>query len=77
MIDPVDVQKMVEKAFPDGRVEVYDQTGTFDHFEIRVVSAGFQGKTRLEQHRMVQTALQDAMASGAIHAVQIKTEIPK
>lgn len=77
MIDPADVERMVKAAFPDAQVSVRDQTGTFDHFEIHVVSNQFAGKSLIEQHRMVQKAVQDAMTNGAIHAVHIKTAAPK
>ena len=77
MMDPSAVRMMVERAFPGALVEVADQTGTFDHFQIRVVSDFFIGKSILEQHRMVQTSLGEALSDGRIHAIQVKTSIPK
>ena len=77
MIHPDEVKKMVQGAFSNAQVEVHDQTGTFDHFEIFVMSSQFIGKSLLEQHRTVQAAVQEALADGRIHAVQIKTKIPK
>jgi stress-induced morphogen len=60
------------RAFPDGEVEVTDLTGTSDHYQARIVSDAFQGKNRLEQHRMVYAALGDAM-KGAVHALALQT----
>ncbi len=77
MIDPSEVKKMVQSAFPEAEVNVRDQTGTFDHFEIFVASPRFFGKSLVEQHRMVQAAVGQALADGAIHAVQIKAQVPK
>ncbi|MBI3999910.1 MAG: BolA family transcriptional regulator [Candidatus Omnitrophica bacterium] len=50
-------------------------TGGGDHFHISVVSSIFQGKILIDQHRLVQQALQRAFEDGRIHAVQIKTQI--
>ena len=77
MIQAEEVKAMVEKTFPDAQVEVEDQTGTMDHFYISVASSVFQGKMLLAQHRMVQSAVQEALNDGRIHAIQIKTSVPK
>ncbi len=77
MMELSDVKKMIQAAFPDADVEVVDQTGTQDHFGIYVESQSFEGKKLIEQHRMVQAAVQEAMNDGRIHAVQIKTVVVK
>ena len=77
MIHPEEVKQLIQRAFPNAQVEVQDQTGTFDHFQIRVVSPIFAGKPLIEQHRLVQGPLQVALNDGRIHAVQIKTQVPK
>lgn len=63
---------MVREALPGAQVTASDMTGTGDHWEVRVVSAAFQGKSLLEQHRMVMAALSAEMDK-RIHAVQLKT----
>lgn len=67
-----EIEKMIQEAIPDAAVRVEDMTGTGDHFEIEVVSAQFQGKNLIQQHKMVFTALQKEM-DGRIHAVKLKT----
>lgn len=42
------------------------------HYEVVVVSAAFEGKTLLEQHRMVNEALGDLFGR-EIHALALKT----
>ena len=73
MMDPEGVKELVTRHFPNALVEVSDLTGTFDHFQIRVVSPVFEGKKLIDQHRLVQASVQDALVDGRIHAVQIKT----
>ena len=72
-MSPQTVEEMLKEAFPEDRVEVRDMTGTGDHFDIRVISKKFEGKTLIEQHRMVHQALEKEMDRG-IHAVQITTK---
>ena len=45
------------------------------HFTIKVVSAAFAGKSRLERHRMVNQALAAELA-GKIHALAIAALAP-
>jgi stress-induced morphogen len=59
-------------AFPDARVEVTDLTGTQDHFQALVVTRAFDGKSRVEQHKMVYGALGELM-NGDIHALALTT----
>jgi len=40
-----------------------------------VRSKAFAGKNRLDQHRMVYAALEEARRDGRIHALQLKTEV--
>jgi stress-induced morphogen len=75
MLDVEALEGMLKAAFPDGSVNVRDLTGTRDHFEARVVSARFDGVSRVERHRMVYACLGDAM-SGPIHALALKTLTP-
>ncbi|PSF38002.1 BolA family transcriptional regulator [Aphanothece hegewaldii CCALA 016] len=67
---------MIQTQLPDAEVMVRDLTGGGDHLEAIVISAAFEGKTRVKQHQMVYGALQDAMASEAIHALALKTFTP-
>ena len=72
-----EVRKILESAFPKAEISVADMTGTQDHFQIQVVSSDFKGKSRVEQHQIVQRPLQDAMSDGRIHAIAIKTYTPE
>ena len=75
MMEPEQVRALLSEAFPDGEVVVEDMTGTKDHFDARIVSEAFVGKSRLEQHQLVYAALGDAM-HGPIHALALKTYTP-
>ncbi len=69
-----DVKNTLTEAFPDAVIQVSDMTGTSDHFEITVVSKVFEGKSLIDQHKMVFAVLEKQMADGnGIHAVKLKT----
>jgi len=46
------------------------------HFNVKVVSAAFEGKSRVERHRMVNAVLADELA-GKIHALAIAALAPE
>jgi stress-induced morphogen len=76
MIEPDRVRELLQEAFPGGDVELVDLTGTKDHFQARVVSERFAGRSLVEQHQLVYAALGDAM-NGPIHALALKTYTPE
>jgi BolA family transcriptional regulator, general stress-responsive regulator len=45
------------------------------HFRIDIVSAAFEGKSRVERHRMVNDLLAEAFERG-LHALAIKARAP-
>ena len=77
MVGLAQVEDMIKAQLPDAQVVVRDLTGGGDHLEAIVVSAEFEGKTMVKQHQLVYSALQDAMASEAIHALALKTYTPQ
>lgn len=71
------VADLIKSQLPDAQVEVRDLTGGGDHLEAVVISAEFNGKTRVKQHQLVYGALQEALASEAIHALALQTYTPE
>ena len=72
MPSPDAVRTRLLAAFPQATVEVQDLTGTQDHFQALVVTPMFDGKSRIEQHKMVYAALGELM-NGPIHALALTT----
>lgn len=67
-----EIETRLKAAFPDCDVIATDLTGTENHYEVRIASASFQGKSRLEQQRMVMGVFPDELKSGELHALAIK-----
>src|SRR4051794_4729464 len=76
MADLKEIQAMIERALPGAEVEVIDETGGGDHLRAIVTSSSFEGKSRLDQHRMVKAAVQERFDDGQIHALSVKTSLP-
>lgn len=68
---------ILNRQLPGAEVTVSDLTGTMDHFQVDVFWPGFTGKSLIEQHKLVNRALSDALDDGRIHALKIKTYSPK
>ena len=73
MIDNDSLTALIREALPDADVQIVDRTGTMDHFNVTVRSREFKGKTLLDQHRLVYSAIEPARKDGRVHAVELKT----
>jgi stress-induced morphogen len=82
-----DIRNKLTEAFAPVALEVVNDShrhaghagspGTGEsHFTIKVVSAAFAGKSRLERHRMVNQALAAELA-GKIHALAVTALAPE
>jgi stress-induced morphogen len=67
-----EIERLIKAKFPDASVTIKDLAGDGDHFAAHVVSAAFNGKTRVQQHQMVYEALGGRMG-GALHALALTT----
>src|SRR5882762_8058181 len=75
-ITSVEIQLLILKAIPDAQVNIRDMTGGGDHYEAVIVSPSFTGKTKVNRHRLVYGALQEAMVQ-RIHALALTTLTPE
>ena len=73
-MDPSSIETLIKRGIPGAEVRVEDLRGDGLHLAATVVSAHFQGKPLIEQHRMVHAAL-GAHIGETIHALQITTRV--
>jgi acid stress-induced BolA-like protein IbaG/YrbA len=76
-ITPTQVKAAIEAGIPDAIVKITDLTGGGDHYQAVVVSSVFAGKSPIQQHQLVYGTVRAEMASGAIHALALKTYTPE
>lgn len=70
-----EIERLIKEAFPDAHVVVVDLAGDGDHYAARITSEAFKGKSRIQQHQMVYSALKGQMG-GALHALALETLVP-
>ena len=75
-MEQIEIEKLIKASLPDAEVEIIDLAGDNNHFSAHVISSAFEGKTRIQQHKMVYDALGDKMG-GILHALALKTSIKK
>ena len=69
------LESLLRGAFPDAaELRVEDRTGGGDHFQVTVATPRFDGLALLEQHRLVNEALEQPLRDGTIHELRIKTK---
>lgn len=63
------IRGAVEAALPEARVEA--RAASPGHFEVRVTSESFRGKSRVAQHQLVYAAITHLMKGDAapVHAI--------
>ena len=66
--------KRLQEAFPNSKIEVFDLTGTQDHWEVHVTSNLFAGLPRIQQHKLVMAAFDAELKTGEVHALTMKTK---
>lgn len=76
MADLAEIKSMIEAALPGAEVEVVDETGAGDHLRATVTAPQFEGRSRIDQHRLVKAAVRERFEDGTIHALSIKTVVP-
>jgi BolA protein len=80
------ITNKLREAFSPESLDVSDEShlheghaghrpGGETHFKVYIVSAAFEGKSRVERHRMINSALA-AELSGGVHALAIRAEAP-
>lgn len=72
---PEQMKERLEKHYPNSTIEVFDLTGTQDHWEVFVESTVFAGMSRIQQHQNVMACFGPELKTGEVHALSIKTKI--
>ena len=68
-----EIESLIKEAMPDAVVEIQDLAGDGNHYSATITSAQFSGKSKIEQHKMVYSALKGKMGN-QLHALALKTK---
>ena len=67
------IEELIKQSIPDAKVTIEDLRGDGDHYRAIVVSKSFDGKSMIQQHKMVYESLQGKMGN-ELHALELKTK---
>ena len=67
-----EIEKLIKTSIPDAVVKIIDLAGDENHYSAEIKSKEFKGKNKIDQHKMVYTALKGKMGN-ELHALSIKT----
>jgi len=73
LVAPEDVKRYIAENLNCQHVEV---TGDGQHFQAVIVSEAFRGRSRVQQHQLVYSALGERMRE-EIHALSMRTFTPE
>lgn len=80
------ISNKLQEAFTPESLQVVDESHLHEghaghqpsgetHFRVYIVSPAFKGKSRIERHRMINSALAAELAGG-VHALAIHAQAP-
>ena len=67
-----ELEKYIRESLPDSTINIEDLRGDGDHYSATVISKSFEGKSKIEQHKMVYDSLKGKMGN-ELHALMLKT----
>jgi len=67
-----ELEKLLIESLPDSKIYIEDLKGDGDHYSATIISKKFKGKSRIQQHQIVYSALKGKMGS-ELHALMLKT----
>ena len=67
------IEELIKQSIPDAKVSIEDLRGDGDHYSATVISKLFDGKSKIDQHKMVYESLHGKMGN-ELHALVLKTK---
>ena len=68
-----EIEKLIKQSIPDALVEIQDLAGDGNHYSATIISSKFNGKSKIEQHKIVYSSLKGKMGN-ELHALAITTK---
>tara|TARA_X000000368_G_C23041458_1_gene717127 strand:- start:1165 stop:1395 length:231 start_codon:yes stop_codon:yes gene_type:complete len=68
-----EIKNLIKSSIPDASIEIKDLVGDNNHYSAKISSKIFNGKTKVEQHKIVYKSLKGKMGN-ELHALSIITE---
>lgn len=73
-MQPEEVKKQIQKTHPKSDITI--TVNNNGHMNIKIIDETFNGQSKVKRHQNVYRAIQELIASGALHAVNLMTMTP-
>ena len=68
-----EIKNLIKDSIPDATIEIKDLMGDNNHYSAKISSKIFNGKSKIEQHKLIYKSLKGKMGN-ELHALSITTE---
>ena len=68
-----EIKNLIKEAIPDAEISIQDLAGDENHYSTTIKSKIFNGRSKIEQHKMVYNSLKGKMGN-ELHALMLKTK---
>ena len=68
-----EIEILIKKSIPDAIIEIKDLVGDNNHYSATIISSVFNGKNKIEQHKIVYNSLKGKIGK-ELHALSITTK---
>ena len=67
-----EIKRLIKETMPDAEIIIQDLAGDDNHYSATIKSKVFNGKSKIEQHKIVYKSLKGKMGN-ELHALSINT----
>ena len=67
-----EIKNLIKESMPDAEITITDLAGDNNHYSATIKSKKFNGKSKIEQHKLVYKALKGKMGN-ELHALALNT----
>ena len=67
-----EIRNLIKESIPDAEITIQDLAGDENHYSATIKSKIFNGKNKIEQHKIVYKSLKGKMGN-ELHALSINT----
>ena len=67
-----EIRNLIKESIPDAEITIQDLAGDENHYSATIKSKIFNGKSKIEQHKIVYKSLKGKMGN-ELHALSLNT----
>ena len=73
-MDVEQLTALIKQQLPEAQIQAHSPDNV--HFEATIISASFQGMSKVKRQQLIYKSLQPSIQDGSLHAIAMKTLTP-